>query len=116
MAPETGTLKDQQCKPCSGDAEPLKGDAIKKLQGQIQDEWNVEDEHHLSRTFKFDNFKQALDFTQAIGNLAEEQDHHPELQLGWGHVDVELWSHKIGGLSESDFILAAKIDELPRPQ
>jgi 4a-hydroxytetrahydrobiopterin dehydratase len=72
----------------------------------------VVDEHHLHRTFGFSDFRQALSFTNRIGELAEEQGHHPDLCLSWGKVEVSIWTHKIDGLTESDFVLAAKIDRL----
>jgi 4a-hydroxytetrahydrobiopterin dehydratase len=72
----------------------------------------VVDEHHLHRTFGFPDFRQALSFTNLIGELAEEQGHHPDLCLGWGKVEVSIWTHKVNGLTESDFVLAAKIDRL----
>ena len=74
--------------------------------------WTVVENHHLVRKFTFPDFLQALAATNRVGELAEEQGHHPELQLGWGHVTIEIWTHKIDGLTESDFILAAKIDEI----
>lgn len=73
--------------------------------------WELVDGSRIRRGYRFKNFKYALDFANDIGRIAEEQGHHPELTLGWGHVDVELWTHKIRGLTESDFILAAKIEE-----
>ena len=82
--------------------------------GLLVEPWRVVDGHHLERDFVFADFRQALDFTVAVGELAEAEDHHPDLHLAWGRVVVTIWTHKIDGLSESDFILAAKIDELPR--
>ena len=75
-------------------------------------QWTVVDNHHLRRELTFPDFVQALAAAQRIGDLAEEQGHHPELHLGWGHLEVEIWTHKIDGLTESDFVLAAKIDEI----
>jgi 4a-hydroxytetrahydrobiopterin dehydratase len=72
----------------------------------------VIDEHHLNRTFTFPDFKQALDFVNRVGALAEEQGHHPDIMLAWGKVEITMWTHKINGLTESDFIMAAKIDAL----
>jgi 4a-hydroxytetrahydrobiopterin dehydratase len=79
------------------------------------DGWTVEKQYHLSRTFNLPDFAQALALVNKIGALAEEEGHHPDLYLSWGVVRVELWTHKINGLTESDFILAAKIDQLTRP-
>jgi 4a-hydroxytetrahydrobiopterin dehydratase len=89
----------------------LKGAALAPLSAEVPD-WSVVDEHHVQRTFRFPDFRQALAFTNRVGELAEEQGHHPDLCLGWGKVDVSIWTHKINGLTESDFVLAAKIDRL----
>ena len=103
-------LKDKTCEACQSAKEPLKGDALKELAGQV-DDWSVENEHHLERKFEFDDFRQALDFTNAIGEIAEAENHHPIITLTWGEVTVKIWTHKIDGLTESDFVLAAKMDE-----
>jgi len=81
------------------------------LSAQIPD-WQVIDQHHLQRTYKFDDFREALAFVNRIGELAEEQGHHPDICFGWGKADISIWTHKINGLTESDFVLAAKIDRL----
>lgn len=73
------------------------------------------DGHHLTKDYKFPDFRQALEFVNRVGELAERQGHHPDLLLAWGRVGVKTWTHAINGLTESDFILAAKIDQLPRP-
>lgn len=75
-------------------------------------EWRVVDGHHIERDFGFSNFREALDFTNEVGELAEGEGHHPDIYLAWGKVGVKIWTHKINGLTESDFILAAKIDRL----
>jgi 4a-hydroxytetrahydrobiopterin dehydratase len=77
-------------------------------------EWNAVNEHHLARTFTFPDFKQALDFVNRVGALAEEQGHHPDILLAWGKAEITLWTHKINGLTESDFIMAAKINQVYR--
>jgi 4a-hydroxytetrahydrobiopterin dehydratase len=77
-------------------------------------DWQVVESHHLQKEFRFKDFRQALAFTNRIGELAEQIGHHPDLRLAWGKVGVTIWTHKIGGLSESDFIFAAKVDALPR--
>jgi 4a-hydroxytetrahydrobiopterin dehydratase len=105
-------LSDKQCVPCEKGAEPLKGQEIEKLGKELEPDWRVVDEHHLEREFTFDDFRQALDFVNEVGELAEEQGHHPDIYLGYGKVKIELWTHKINGLHENDFILAAKIDAL----
>jgi 4a-hydroxytetrahydrobiopterin dehydratase len=107
-------LAEKQCIPCQGGVPPLKGAEIEKYRAEIP-EWNVVNEHHLERVFQFPDFKTALEFVNRVGELAEEQGHHPDLLLSWGRVEVRIWTHKVDGLTESDFILAAKIDRLPRP-
>lgn len=106
-------LAEKKCKPCSEGAKPLKGDALDELHSQVDPGWKViENQTKIKRTFTFDDFVQALEFTNQVGDLAEEQGHHPEIWLTWGKVVVTLWTHSADGLTESDFILAAKIDEL----
>lgn len=105
-------LSEKSCKPCHTDTKPFKGDQITAYKGMLDPEWVAEDEHHLFRSFKFDNFIHALDFTNRVGDIAEKEQHHPDIYLTYGKVEIKLWTHNIGGLSENDFILAAKIDEL----
>ena len=105
-------LAQKKCTPCREGTPPVKGEKLKELLSQLKG-WTVVDEHHLTRTYKFKDFSDALDFVNEVGAIAEEEDHHPDLHLSWGKVAIELWTHKIGGLSESDFILAAKIDQIP---
>ncbi|NLW21826.1 MAG: 4a-hydroxytetrahydrobiopterin dehydratase [Tissierellia bacterium] len=105
-------LADKKCIPCSIGAPTLYPEEIEELKGSISQEWQVLDNKKLERTFKFKNFKEALDFTNKVGNIAEEEGHHPDIFLSWGKVIITLWTHKIGGLHENDFILAAKIDKL----
>jgi len=106
-------LATRTCVPCKGGVPPLKGEALKKLSRELP-AWKVIDEHHLARTYDFSDFRSALNFVMKIGELAEEQGHHPDILLRWGKVTVTIWTHKIDGLTESDFILGAKIDQLPR--
>ena len=106
-------LASKTCVPCRGGVPPLKGASLEALHRQLPD-WTVVDEHHLERTFTFPDFVQALAFTNKVGALAEEQGHHPDIALAWGKVGITTWTHKIDGLTESDFVLAAKIDRLPR--
>ncbi len=100
------------CVPCQGGMPPLKGKELKTLQNQLGNDWKVIDEHHLEKEWELDDFQTALDFTNRIGSLAEEQGHHPDIYLTWGKVGVKMWTHKIDGLTDSDFILAAKIDSI----
>ena len=106
-------LAEKTCIPCRGGVPPLTTDQIRPLQPQVR-EWKVVNGHHLERQFAFPDFKSALAFVDHVGALAEEQGHHPDIFLAWGKVGVTIWTHKIDGLTESDFILAAKIDRLPQ--
>jgi len=101
------------CVPCRGGVPPLKGDEITPFLDQLTG-WEVVEEHHLAQRYEFPDFVSALKFVNAIGEVAEAEGHHPDLFLTWGEVKIHIWTHKIDGLSESDFILAAKIDQLPR--
>jgi 4a-hydroxytetrahydrobiopterin dehydratase len=105
-------LTKNQCTPCQGGVEPLQGKAIEKLLKQLPDGWQVINEHHLEKEYKFKNFIQALAFVNKVGKLAESQSHHPDIYLAWGRVKLTVWTHKVDGLGENDFILAAKIEEL----
>jgi 4a-hydroxytetrahydrobiopterin dehydratase len=104
-------LANRQCVPCQTGAPPLKGEQLTAMATQLGGEWQVVDGHHLEKTYKFKDFRQALDFTNAVGEIAESQGHHPEITLTWGKVTIRIWTHKVGGLTESDFILAAKADK-----
>ena len=107
----TEQLADKECVPCRGGVPPLKGKELENLHRSVP-KWTVSDEHHLHREFKFPDFKQALEFVNRVGAVAEEQGHHPDILLAWGKAAITLWTHKIDGLTESDFIMAAKIDRL----
>lgn len=98
--------------PCRGGVPALKGQDLARLRGELNPNWQIREEHHLEREFKFKDFLTALNFTNQVGKLAEEQGHHPDIYLTWGKVKVTIWTHKIDGLTESDFVLAAKIDRL----
>jgi 4a-hydroxytetrahydrobiopterin dehydratase len=103
-------LASKQCVPCNRKTPRLDGVAIQRLREQLGDGWNVVDEHHLEKEYPFRDFKEALAFTNRIGAIAEEQGHHPDILLRWGKVKLTIWAHSIDGLSENDFILAAKAD------
>ena len=105
------SLSQKHCVPCRGGVPPLAGEELEKLKAQVP-EWSVVDGHHLSRSFEFPDFRTALAFVNRVGAVAEEEGHHPDLCLSWGKVDATTWTHKIDGLTESDFILASKIDLL----
>ena len=104
-------LAGRQCVPCRGGVPPLLGEEIAKLQAQL-DGWEVVNGHHLRKEYKFGDFKATQAFVIRVGDLAEEQWHHPDIYFGWGRAEITVWTHKIDGLTESDFILAAKIDRL----
>jgi len=104
-------LCDLSCRACRGGVPRLKGDGLAEYAAQVPD-WEVVDEHHLARMFRFRDFVTALVFVNRVGELAEVEAHHPNISLAWGKVGIEVWTHKIDGLTESDFILAAKIDRL----
>ena len=103
-------LAKKTCIPCRGGVPPLKGAQLEDLQDKLKNDWKIINEHHLEKEYSFKNFKEALDFTIKVGELAENQDHHPDIFLTWGKVKVTIWTHKIDGLTESDFIFAAKTD------
>lgn len=104
-------LAERQCVPCRGGAPPLAGKEIEILLAQL-DGWQVAKQHHLLKTYSFKNFRESLEFVNRVGELAEAQGHHPDICFGWGKAEVTIWTHKIDGLTESDFVLAAKIDKL----
>ncbi|MFN2577501.1 MAG: 4a-hydroxytetrahydrobiopterin dehydratase [Pyrinomonadaceae bacterium] len=104
-------LAERQCVPCRGGVPAMKGAELETLAAQVPG-WQVVNEHHLSRNYQFKDFREALDFVNRIGELAEEQGHHPDICFGWGKAEISIWTHKIDGLTESDFVLAAKIDKL----
>jgi 4a-hydroxytetrahydrobiopterin dehydratase len=106
------TLIDKECVPCKGEVPPLKGQALAELARQLPPGWQVLDESRLEKEFTFNDFRTALGFTNRVGELAEAQGHHPDIFLTWGKVRLSIWTHKINGLTESDFILAAKTDIL----
>lgn len=105
-------LAQQECVPCKTGVPPLKGRQLSAFASQLKPGWRVVDEHHLEKEYPFKNFREALDFTNQVGELAEAQNHHPDIYLAWGKVKLTLWTHKIDGLSESDFVFAAKVDDL----
>ena len=106
-------LAQKQCVACKGGVPPLAGEELAHLSRQLDVGWQVVSGHHLEREFKFPDFRQALQFTNRVGELAEAQNHHPDIYLAWGKVKLTLWTHKIDGLTESDFVFAAKVDQLP---
>lgn len=107
-------LADQQCVPCRGGVPPLTADKAAEFLAALGDGWQLDAAGHLSREFAFPNFVESLEFANRVGAIAEEQGHHPDLYVAWGKCRVEIWTHKINGLTESDFYLAAKISRLSR--
>ena len=104
-------LAKKTCIPCKGGVPPLKGEKLEDLLEKLKNNWKIIKEHHLEKEYSFKNFKEALDFTVKVGELAENQGHHPDIFLAWGKVKLTIWTHKIDGLTESDFIFAAKADK-----
>ena len=104
-------LAQENCIPCRGGVPPLKGEELDALQEKLGNGWQIINEHHLEKEYIFADFIQALDFTVKVGEVAENQGHHPDIYLAWGKVKLAIWTHKIDGLTESDFILAAKADQ-----
>lgn len=104
-------LASRHCAPCRGATPPLTGAELEKFKRELPD-WQVVDRHHLEKVFMFPDFKTGLDFVNRVGALAEAEGHHPDLCLAWGRVQAVIYTHTINGLSESDFILAAKIDQV----
>ncbi len=103
-------LAKKKCVPCDGGTPKLKGAELKKITAKLPAGWKVIKSHHLEKKFEFKDFKKALAFTNRVGKLAEKLQHHPDIYLAWGEVKLKIWTHKIDGLTESDFILAAKAD------
>lgn len=105
-------LAEKKCGPCESGSGKLASADISNYSGQLQPEWRIVEQKKLEREFKFKDFKQALEFTNQVGQIAEEQNHHPDIYLTWGKVKISISTHSVGGLTENDFILAAKIDKL----
>ena len=106
-------LASKHCVPCSGGVPALAGKELQELAKQVPG-WKVVDGHHLARLYGFPDFKSALAFVNRVGAVAEQEGHHPNIAFTWGKVEITIYTHKVNGLTESDFILAAKIEELPR--
>ena len=106
-----GLLSQRECVPCRGGVPPLTGQALDDLHAELGNGWNLVEGHHLEKNFKFPNFRTALEFTNVIGGIAEGHNHHPDILLSWGRVRVTLWTHKVDGLTEADFVFAAKVEQ-----
>ncbi len=108
-------LAQREIKPPRGKERlPLRGEPLQEMYALLGNDWDVIEEHHLTKVFAFKDFQTALDFTNHVGALAESVDHHPEICLTWGRATITIWTHSIGGLSEADFVFAAKADVLAR--
>ena len=107
-------LSDMECIPCKGGVPPLSEEESSAFLSQIHDDWVVVENHHLTRTWSFPDFASALEFTNQLGEVCEQQNHHADFELGWGRVVSVIYTHKIDGLTESDFVLAAKFDTIQR--
>lgn len=105
-------LAKSRCSPCHGGIEPLMPSEAERYLRELQNGWRIVKDQYLEKVFIFNDFREGLDFVNAVGEIAEEQGHHPDIHLAWARVQVRLWTHKIGGLHENDFILAAKIEAL----
>ena len=108
-------LASKTCVPCRGGVPALKGRELESLLGMVGGGWKVINEHHLEKNYAFPDFREALAFTNRVGEIAEQQGHHPDIYLAWGKVVLTIWTHAIDGLTESDFILAAKADQVLGP-
>jgi 4a-hydroxytetrahydrobiopterin dehydratase len=105
-------LSKKKCQPCEGGVPPLSHDEINEIRKNISADWIVKDDRQISKEFMFINYHHTMDFVNKVADLAEEEGHHPVMHVYYSRVLVELWTHSINGLSENDFILAAKIDKL----
>ena len=106
------SLLNKTCKPCLGDIPPLSFEVTKQLLLKLNNNWIIDKSGKLYKEYNFNDFVKAMAFANKIGDLAEKEDHHPDLVISWGKCIVQIWTHKIGGLTENDFILAAKIGKL----
>lgn len=104
------SLADQACVPCKGGVPTMDGARARELLGELDEGWALNADGHLARTYTFSNFVEAIGFANRVGDIAEDQNHHPDLYVAWGKCTVEIWTHKIQGLTESDFYFAAKAD------
>jgi 4a-hydroxytetrahydrobiopterin dehydratase len=111
MAETLRTMAEKACPACAGNVPPLKGEDLLVLHEPLGADWQLVEEHHLVRGYTFPNFVQALAFTNVVGGIAEDVNHHPDILTTWGKVEVTIWTHKIDGLTESDFVFAAKVEK-----
>lgn len=105
-------LAKMECAPCKGGVPPLQGDELHTLYRELDNDWELIDEHHLVKRYTFPDFRSALEFVNRVGEFAEEVGHHPEITFTWGRVRLKIYTHKIDGLNEADFVWAARADRL----
>ena len=111
MTISTNSLQEKKCIPCQGGVPPISKIDRENLLNELQN-WQIVDDHHLYKAYKFKNYKDAFSFVSQISLVAEEENHHPDIELGWGYVNLKIYTHKIDNLTESDFIFAAKVDAI----
>ena len=104
-------LSEHACIPCQGGVPPLSSEEIKRFLEKLEGDWHLNDHGHLEKSYVFKNFIDAMSFSNRISQIAEKEGHHPDLFISWGKCRVEIWTHKVNGLTESDFYLAAKIED-----
>ncbi len=105
-------LINKTCEPCQGGTPPFTRKETEKFLNELNSGWSLNNEGHLYKEYKFSNFINSMNFANNIAEIAEKEAHHPDLKIGWGFCNIEIWTHKINGLTESDFILAAKIEAI----
>lgn len=105
-------LRERKCEACNAQTPSLKGEELQKYYNRLEDGWELVNDHHIEKTYSFKNFQQAMDFTVRVGEMSEEEGHHPEIYLTWGEVKLKVYTHAIDALSENDFIWAAKAEAI----
>jgi len=105
-------LREKHCEPCESGTEPFGKEKINEYMDMLPPEWEVEGNEKIKKTFPFENFKRGMAFAQEVALIAEKEQHHPDICIHYKNVEIELTTHNIGGLSENDFIMASKIEEL----
>ncbi|MFO7958870.1 MAG: 4a-hydroxytetrahydrobiopterin dehydratase [Candidatus Brocadiia bacterium] len=115
LSDENIDLAEEECVPCRGGIPALEGEELEELADRLDADWSVVDDHHLEKDFEFEDFRQALEFTNRVGELAEEVGHHPEIFLTWGEVGITIWTHEVDGLTKTDFVFAARVEKLYQP-
>src|SRR3989344_7962667 len=105
-------LSDKKCVACEGGTPPLEAEKVKECMAELAGGWDIIDGKKIKKEFKFEDFKEAMAFVNKVAEIAESEGHHPDIHIFYNKVEIELWTHAVGGLSENDFIMAAKIDGL----